>query len=94
MSSPFGLDSSFDITKTKLSVYLPSGMSSATNSTCTASFGTCLRISSTKYDISQVGLSFTNYLITMNNILLPFINGQSNSFSIVYSYNGNNVSIV
>ncbi len=94
LTSPFAIASSFLISKTLLTITLPTGLTSAPNSTCSVSTGTCARISSTVYQIANVGLSMTAYSIVMTNVLLPLINVQSASFSVVYTYNNNNVSVV
>lgn len=94
VTSPFALGQGFDVGKTKLEIVLPVGVVAEVNATCVVSVGVCSRVTAERFSIVSVGLAMTTYSVVMNNILLPFINSQSPSFSLIYTYDGKNVSVL
>jgi hypothetical protein len=93
LSTPFSMDSSFLANQTSLALTPPTGFSVNSNTTCTASIGTCL-VANGSISVSGVGLTVTNLITTIKKITLPYFSPTSSSFTIVYGYAGSQVATV
>jgi hypothetical protein len=93
VSSPFAIDSSFQANQTALTLTLPASFAVSANTTCTPAVGVCV-IGNTTLTITAVGLSLSNFTISIGKITLPYFSPSSTSFGIVYSYAGTQVAVV
>jgi hypothetical protein len=87
----FDLSGTFLSDLTTLIVIVPQEFTLTSSSSCISSVGSCLKLNSTSFQASKIGLSLSNYTITLKSITLPFFI-TSTTFKIVYKYNGYNVS--
>ena len=93
ISTPFTMDSSFLVNQTSLTLIPPTGFSITSNTSCTASIGSCLVINGS-FVVSGVGLSVNNLIVTIEQITLPYFSPTSTSFSITYGYAGSQVATI
>jgi hypothetical protein len=72
-------------------ITIPDGFTIGTS--CQSTPGICSVVNSTTYKITAPGKSLNNFVVSMENVLLNSFTSESSSFSVAYSYNGNNISV-
>jgi hypothetical protein len=94
INGPFSLLPVFTANLASIIITIPSGFTINGNSTCISSIGICAASSSSQFTVTSAGLSLSNFVITLKEVVLPYFALQSQSFSIAYQYNSNNVSTI
>ena len=93
LSNSFSLYSSFYPSLTTLLVTIPSGFTISDACTATGG-GTCSKVTPAMYRVANVGLSLTNFSITMENLIPNYFDNVSDTFKVVYLYDSDNVSVL
>lgn len=93
VSSPFGIDSSFNSSSTQLVITPPGDFTVDNTTTCAATSGTCTNSGST-FIVQPVGRSLTGFTVLIRNIQLPFFVVASSSFIIQFQYQSKDIASV
>jgi hypothetical protein len=72
-------------------ITVPAGFT--TGDSCQSTAGSCYVINSTTYMITAPGKQLKNFVVSMSNVNVGNFAPVSPSFSVVYSYDGSNVTV-
>lgn len=93
VTTPFTLDSSFNLANTHLVLIVPVEFTMSSTSGCSTASGTCTITLPSTLTISTIGLGLTNSLVVITKVLLPSFS-VSTSFQLSFNYNGNPVAAI